>query len=113
MASTMAFIAPGIRMVRSRRNVVYNNGRLHGLAKQWNAQGVLLGTCKFQNGKVLLGFILRRTYSEIIPIVLSHFSTNAGHSVIGNFVVRSPKPCPPSAYKCSSTGTLAFLSARE
>ena len=52
-------------------------------------------------------------YSEVIPIVLSHFPTNAGHSVIGNCVRRSPKPCPPSAYKCSSTGTLAFLSARE
>src|SRR6266436_4678385 len=51
------------------------------------------------------------TYSEIIPIVPSHVSTNCGHPVIGNFVRRSPNACPPCAYKCISTGTPAFFSA--
>src|ERR1700733_9471285 len=47
----------------------------------------------------------------IIPIVPSHRSTNSGHPVIGNSVRRSPKACPPCAYKCISTGPPAFFSA--
>ena len=39
------------------------------------------------------------------------YSTNNGHSVIGCFIGRSPKACPPSAYKCSSAGTPAALRA--
>jgi len=52
-----------------------------------------------------LGHIFTSIYSEIIPIVLNHFSTNAGHCVMGNFMGRSPNACPPCAYKCISTGT--------
>ena len=51
------------------------------------------------------------TYSEIIPIVSSHVSTNWGHAVIGSGVGRSPNACPPSAYRCISTGTPAFFRA--
>ena len=58
----------------------------------------------------MLGIIF--TYFEVMPIVPSHVSTNRGHSVIGNFVRRSPNACPPCAYKCISTSTPAFFSAR-
>ena len=54
----------------------------------------------------------RSVYSEIIPIVPSHVSTNSGHRDTGSFVRRSPNACPPCAYKCISTGTPAFFSAR-
>lgn len=50
-------------------------------------------------------------YLEIIPIVFSHVSTNCGHCVMGSCVRRSPKACPPFAYKCISTGTPAFFRA--
>lgn len=50
-------------------------------------------------------------YSEIIPILFSHVSSNGGHPVIGIFVRRMPNPWPPRAYKCISTGTPAFFSA--
>src|SRR5438105_4694310 len=51
------------------------------------------------------------TYFEVIPIVFSQVSNSCGQSVIGNFVRRKPNACPPSAYKCISTGTPAFFSA--
>ena len=38
----------------------------------------------------------RNSYSEIIPIVRSHVSTNRGHLVTGNFVRLSPNACPPA-----------------
>jgi len=60
-------------------------------------------------GSDLLGIFF--TYFEVIPIVPSHVSTNRGHSVIGNFVRRSPNAWPPCAYKCISTGTPAPFSA--
>jgi len=53
----------------------------------------------------------RTDYSEIIPILFSHVSSNGGHPVIGIFVRRMPNPWPPCAYKCISTGTPAFFSA--
>lgn len=53
----------------------------------------------------------RRNYFGVIPIVVSHRSANLGHSVIGNFVRRSAKACPPSAYKCISVGTPALFNA--
>ena len=52
-----------------------------------------------------------RVYSEIIPIVASHVSTNSGHRDTGSFVRRSPNAWPPCAYKCISTGTPAFFNA--
>ena len=51
------------------------------------------------------------SYFAIIPIIPSQVSTNSGHFVTGNFVLRSPKACPPCAYKWISTGTPAFFSA--
>lgn len=35
--------------------------------------------------------MFREIYCEITPMVLSHFSTRAGQSVVGHFVCRSPK----------------------
>ncbi len=37
----------------------------------------------------------RTNYSEVIPILFSHVSTNGGHPVIGIFVRRMPNPWPP------------------
>jgi hypothetical protein len=43
--------------------------------------------------------------------VRSHCSTSDGHWPMGRLIGRSPKACPPCAYKCSSAGTRAFFSA--
>lgn len=48
---------------------------------------------------------------RIMPIVISHLPISHGQFVIGRFVRRSPKACPPCAYKCISTETPASFSA--
>ncbi len=68
-------------------------------------------SCGAWQSKGASSYAAQSTYSEIIPIVPSHVSTNSGHPVIGNFVRRSPNACPPCAYRCISTGTPAFFSA--
>ena len=55
--------------------------------------------------------VLRSLPGELFPrVIWSHASTNCGHAVTGSFVGRRPNACPPSAYRCSSTGTPAFFS---
>lgn len=50
-----------------------------------------------QTGTPLLARCPAQTQGEVLPIVLSQVSTRSGHSVIGNFVRRSPKAWPPWA----------------
>jgi len=53
--------------------------------------------------------LLNATYFEVTPIIRNHVSTRSGHFVIGYCVRRSPKPCLPSANRCNSAGTPAFV----
>ncbi len=73
----------------------------------WNLCGLVVSGCMGTAG------VAGEVRSDVIPMVRSHVSTNSGHLVIGCSVRRSPNACPPSAYKCISTGTPAFFSAMK
>lgn len=78
---------------RIRPDLVLINGRpeLHrGIAKMIKL--IRPGQCVIEMFQQLTS---RTSYSEVIPILFSHVSTNGGHPVIGIFVRRMPNPWPP------------------
>ncbi len=80
--------------VRSRRLCSRLNRKMLRIRREKSRKGALRGHLR---------------YSDVIPIVRSHASTDRGQSVTGNEVRRKPNACPPCAYRCISAGTPRFL----